>query len=146
MAKLEIDGMDKLLKELERLGDKTKVSDIAKKAVKAAQPVNVKHMKESLASSENAISVTKHKMRRTGSVAKSVRSTPVKENEYGVYAVAKVDGYDPKGVANAYKAQILEAGNKNIGARPWRGRAVAAAEDECKRIMEDIIKSEMGAE
>lgn len=136
---ITVTGMDDLLRKFEKLSNPTHVEEIAKKAVKAAQPVNERAMKAAIAAAE-------HGPKSTGSVAASVSSTQAKVNAYGVYAVARPTGRDKQGVRNGAKAAFLEYGGKNLAPRPWRAGAVASAEPECVRIMEDIVKQEMEAD
>jgi hypothetical protein len=136
---IKLTGFDELLEKLDKLSDKSRVDEIAKKAVEAATPAAVSAVKSAVRSSE-------YGPRSTGSVAASITGTAAKINNFGVFAVAKPTGYDAKGRANAYKATMLENGNVKIAARPWRGRAVSTAEPQCVKIMEEIIKSEMGCD
>ena len=133
---ITVTGMDDLLKKLEKLSDKSKVDEIAKKAVDAAQPISERSMKSALAASE-------HGPKPTGSVAASVSSTKAKVNSYGVFAVARPTGRDKQGVRNGAKAAYLQYGGKNLSPRPWREKAASGAESQCIRIMENIVKQEM---
>lgn len=144
MGRLEITGMDDLLKKLDNLSDRGKVEEIAKKAVAAAQPLNEAAMRSAIASVE-------HGPYATGSVSGSVTSTEAKINSYGAYAVARPTGRDAKGVRNGEKAAYLQYGSprdgpKKLAARPWRQRAVNSAEGPCRTRMEEVLKAEMGLE
>lgn len=131
-----VEGLDELIKLFDKLADKTRVDEIAKKAVDAAMPTAVEAVR-------SAVKASEYGPRSTGSVAASIAGTPAKINQFGVFAVAKPTGYDAHGRANAYKATMLENGNVKLAARPWRSRATSAAEPACIKIMEKIIKSEM---
>lgn len=139
MAYMKLNGFDDVLKKLDRLSNKSKVDEIAKKAVKAAQPINERSMR-------SALKAVEYGPYATGSVAEGVTSTEPRINSFGVCAVAKVDGRDKKGVRNAEKAGILQYGTKRQPARPWRGNAVSKAENECLKVMEEVVASEMEAE
>lgn len=139
MAHLEIDGLDDVLKKMEKLSDQSKVEEIAKHAVDAAQPMNEASMRSALAWVE-------HGPYATGSVSGSVSSTDTKVNAYGVYAVAKPTGRDAKGTRNAAKAAYLQYGTSRLEARPWRQQAVAMAQGPCIAAMEKVIQSEMELE
>ena len=136
---ITITGMDEVIKQMEKLSNKSKVDDIAKKAVDRAKGKVASAMKSSIASSETGPNAT-------GSVAASVKPTQAKVNSYGVYSVAWPTGRDSKGVRNGEKAAYLEYGTSKISARPWRSRAVSSCEAECVKIMEEVVKQEMGAE
>lgn len=139
MARMGAHGLDALIEKLEKLSDKSRVDEIAKKAVNAATPTAVNAVKSAVGASE-------YGPRATGSISKSIQGTSAKINQFGVFSVAKPTGRDAKGRANAYKATILENGNSKIAARPWRAKAVSAAEGSCVKIMEQVIKSEMGCD
>lgn len=141
---IDISGMDDVLKKLEKLAKQSKVEEIAKRAVTAAQPMNESAMRSALASVE-------HGPYATGSVSGSVSSTAAKVNAYGVFAVARPTGRDEKGVRNGLKAAMLQygspkSGKKRLESRPWRQRAVAIAMNPCIKAMEEVIKSEMELE
>lgn len=130
--RMEIHGMDELIEKLEKLSDKSRVDEIAKKAVNAALPTVVS-------------SVQSHIHPRD--VAGGVTATAARDNAYGVFAVAKVTGRTKKG-SNALRAAVLEYGRHDGrgGHIPWRKSAVSAAESASKQIMEDVIKTEMGCD
>lgn len=139
MASLDVTGLDDVLRKLDKLSSMGEVSGIAKHAVEAAQPINERAVKAALAGSE-------HGPYATGSVSGSVSSTGVRENEYGVYAVARPTGHDSRGVRNGLKAAVLQYGAPHTPARPWREMAVASAESGCQKAMEGVIRKEMGLE
>lgn len=139
MASLNVNGLDELLRKMEKLSDRGKVEEIAKKAVEAAQPLNEASMRAALSSVE-------HGPYATGSVSGSISSTPAKINAYGAYAVARPTGHDAKGVRNGAKAAFLQYGTSKLPARPWRERAVSGAEAACVKTMEEVVKSEMELE
>lgn len=139
MGRIEITGIDDLLKKLSDLSDLGKVEEIAKKAVDAAQPMNEAAMRSAIASVE-------YGPYATGSVSSSVTSTEAKINSYGAYAVARPIGRDAKGVRNGEKAAYLQYGTSRMAARPWRQKAVSSAEKACLARMEEVLKAEMGLE
>lgn len=139
MAHIEVTGMDDVLKKLQKLSDKGKVDSIAIKAVTAAQPLNESAVRSAVGSVE-------HGPYATGSVSGSISSTAAKVNSYGVFAVARPTGRDAKGVRNGAKAAFLQYGTSRLKARPWRQRAVAAAEQPCIKLIEEILKAEMELE
>ena len=136
---IQINGFDNLIKELDKLSKKAYVDEVTKKAVNAAKDVVASSMRSAIASSE-------YGPRSTGSVAASVVATDAKVNSYGTYSVAKPTGRDEEGKRNGEKAAYLEYGSPKMAARPWRAKAVSAAEGSCVKIMEQVIKSEMGCD
>ena len=145
MASMTIKGFDDVIKEFDRLSKKSNLDEIAKKAVNAAKDKVSSEMSRSLAISEQHDPNAQNK-RVTGSVAGSVKPTAAKVNSYGVYSVAKPDGRNKYGVRHAELAAYLEYGTSKLAARPWRARAVNAAEGPAKRIIEDIVVREMKAD
>lgn len=139
MASFKVDGFDEVIKKLEKLSDKGKVDQIAKNAIDQAKDKVASSMRSSLAASERG-------GKSTGSAAGSVSPTQAKVNSYGAYSVARPTGRHPSGRTNGNVAAYLEYGASNLGARPWRARAVSAAESGCVKIIEDYIKKEMGTE
>ena len=139
MAHIELDGMDDLLKKLEKLSDVNKLNDIAIKAVTEAQPISEAAMRAAIASVEQG-------RYATGSVSNSIESTPTLMNGYGIYAVARPTGRDAKGVRNGAKAAYLQYGTSRLQPRPWRQRAILAAQQPCIKAMEDVLKAEMELE
>ena len=139
MATLNINGMDELLRKLEKLSNQGEVERIAMKAVDAAQPISESAMRSAIAGSE-------HGPYATGSVSGSIESTEAKVNGYGVFAVARPTGRDAKGVRNGAKAADLEYGTSRMAARPWASRAVRAAEGPCIQAMENVLAAEMELE
>jgi HK97 gp10 family phage protein len=133
---ITVNGMDEVLRKLEKLSNQSHVEGIAKKAVNAAKSQVVSSMKSALSASETG-------PHATGSVAASVSPTEAKVNSYGVYSVARPTGRDSKGERNGAKAAYLEYGTQRMAARPWRSQAVASAESACIKTMENIVKSEM---
>ena len=136
---VKVEGMDDVLKLLDKYSNKANVDEVAKKAVGAAKAKVAASMRSAIASSE-------HGSRSTGSAASSVSATEEKVNSYGAYSVARPTGHDAKGKRNGEKAAYLEYGSPTLTARPWRKKAIAGAEKECIKIMEKVVASELGAE
>lgn len=136
---LIVTGLDDIMRQFDKLSDLSKVEEIAKHAVDAAQPI-------SEASMRSAIAAVEHGPYATGSVSASVASTPAQINSYGAYAVARPTGRDEKGVRNGAKAAYLQYGTSRMAARPWRQSAVAGAQSACIAAMEKVVQSEMELE
>ncbi len=128
-----VNGFDDVLKQLEKLSDKGKVDEIAKTAVNAALPVL-----------EGSVRSHVHPRIAAGSV--TVKDAKV--NSYGVFGVATITGRDKDGTSLVKLASILEYGRHDGKPphKPWRAASATSAEGSCKQIIENIVKSEMGAE
>ena len=130
---LEIKGMDEALKKLDKLSDKSKVDEIAKKAVNAAGPTLEG-------------SVRSHIHPRD--TANGVIFSPARVNAYGVLGVVKVTGRNRKGESNAKRAAILEYGRHDGKGEhiPWRDDSTSSVEGSCSEIMKSIVEAEMGCD
>ena len=130
MASITVNGLDEVMKKLEKLSDKSRVDEIAKKAVSAALPTL-----------EGSVRSHVHPSRaKAGVITKDA-----KVNEYGVFGVVTIAGKDSKGESLAKLANILEYGRHDgKGAHiPWRSASASAVESTCQSIMEDIVNAEM---
>lgn len=133
MGHIAITGFDDVLKMLDKLSNKGKVDEIAKKAVDAALPILEGSVRSHIHPHEAAGGVTEKK---------------AKVNSYGVFGVATVTGRDRYGASYAKIANVLEYGRHDGKGphKPWRSASASSAEGPCKQIIEDIVKIEMGAE
>lgn len=141
MARAKITGFDNLSQFFAKLEHPEK---IAIKAVDKAAPV----LEESFRSEiRKAADRTDKKGRpySTGELAASVYRTEAKENHLGVFSVVKVEGTDSKGVRNVEKLAYLEYGvaSKGQDPHPVRQKANNAAEEECVKIMQEVIYEEV---
>lgn len=136
MAQFRVEGIDDVLKRLEKLSDRSKIEAIAKKAVNEAKNVVCESTKSAVRASEKG-------PYSTGSIAASIEVTDAKINSYGVFAVARPTGRDDRGVRNGEKAAYLEYGTPNMAARPWRSKAVSDSEAKAKEIIENVVTKEM---
>lgn len=139
MAHIDATGFDEVLKKLEKMSDLGKMNEVARKAVGTAQVFNE-------ASARSALASVEHGPYSTGSVSGSISSTEAKVNAYGAYAVARPTGRDAKGERNGAKAAYLEYGTPHMAARPWRAKAVAAAQTQCIKSIEATLKAELELE
>ena len=139
MASIRVEGLDDLLKKLDKLATKATVDEIAKKAVDTAAPIVEAATRSALASVETGPYAT-------GSVSSSVEAIPARTNAYGVFSAARPTGRDAKGERNAAKAAFLQYGTSRLKARPWRQKAVNTAKGPAIKAMEAVIKAEMELE
>ncbi len=135
MARCSITGFSELEKMLKKLQEPEKM---AIKAVDAASPILARSLKSAVeaVTSEDA----------TGQLAGSIEATSARQNTFGVFSAVRPTGKDSKGVSNASKLAYLEYGVKshNQEPKPVRATAVAAAEAECLRIIQQTIEAEVG--
>lgn len=139
MARVEVYGFDDLLKKFDELSKASVLDEAAKRVIDKTSQVVAREMAAAISSRE-------YGEYATGSVSRSIRPTKAKINSYGAYSVAKPTGRDGRGVRNAEKAAYLEYGAKNLPARPWRDKAVRAAEEKALPVMEEAICEELGIE
>ena len=127
---VRVEGLDDLIKLFDRLSDKTRVDEIAQKAINAALPTLTSSIRSHIHPSEAAAGVTQ-------------RSAKV--NAFGVFGVGTVTGHDRYGVPYAKIANVLEYGrhDRKPPHKPWRAASASSAEPASIKIMEQIIKSEM---
>lgn len=135
LMRLEVNGFDEVMKKLNRLSDKSKVDEIAKKAVNAALP-------------KLESSVRSHVQPRA--VAGNVVTKKAETNEYGVFGVATIEGHVNRGghVEPAAKvANVVEYGRGHrIGRHPWRAASASSAESACIETATRIVEAEMELE
>lgn len=134
MARVRVEGLDEVIKSLNKLAEPTKM---AIKAVNAAVPVLEDSFKTSIQSSAN-------RGYAAGGLAGAVSRTPAKENARGVYSVVKVDGTNERGLRYVEELAYLEYGvkrknGKSQEPRPVRQKAVNLARNECEKIIEKEI-------
>ena len=133
--RVAINGFDDVLKQLDKLADKSKADDIAKKAVNAALP-------------KLESSVRSHV--RPREVSGNVVAKEAKVNEYGVFGVATVSGHIVRGnraEPAAKIANIVEYGrDHSIGRQPWRAASAGSAESACIEAVKKVIEAEMELE
>lgn len=141
MAGINLTGFGDLERTLKKLA---KPEKMAIKAVDAAAPVLEKSLKREV----DAATTRRDKNGKpysTGELSKSIGRTKAKENEMGVFAAVLPMGTDSRGMRNAEKLAYLEYGVKSHGQepRPVRQKAVNSAKDECIKVMEEVVSSEV---
>ena len=130
-------GFDLTFKSMEKA---MKSEDIAKKAIKAAVPLLESELKA-------AVSSAIHTDKSTGDLVNSISATTTLVNNLGVYAVVRPTGHGRTGIRNAEKMAYLEYGtSKGMQPHPIRSKAVASCEPKIVKLMEEIVKKEMGLE
>lgn len=134
VARMKIEGLDEIIKSLNKLAEPTKM---AIKAVNAAVPVLEDSFKSSIRSCAN-------RGYATGGLADHVNRTPAKENDLGVYSVVKVDGTNERGLRYVEELAYLEYGVKSKNGksqepRPVRQKAISLAQSKCEKIMEEKV-------
>lgn len=127
---VRVEGLDDLIKMFDKLSDKSRVDEIAQKAINAALPTLTSSIRSHIHPSEAAAGVTQKS---------------AKVNAFGVFGVGTVTGHDRYGVSYAKIANVLEYGrhDRKPPHKPWRAASASSAEPASIKIMEQIIKSEM---
>lgn len=122
MANVEIEGMDNLLNELEKLGEAgEKIEKIA--LVKAGDKV-----KEAIvAEAPN----------RTGALKRGIKVSKLKRVDGGSF----VEVYPSKDV---YYSAFLEFGTTKMKANPFMSRGYEGSKEEAERVIEEEIKKGLG--
>lgn len=122
MAKFEVDGMENLLNELDKLGQKG--SRIENKALKEAGNI----VKES---------IIKEVPVRTGKLKENITVSNVKSKD-GVKKVEVGPGKDE------YYAAFLEFGTTNMNANPFISRGYENSKEEAEKVIVEEIKKGLG--
>lgn len=122
MAKFEVDGMENLLNEIEKLGQKG--SRIENSALKEAGTI----VKES---------IIKEVPVRTGKLKENITVSNVKSKD-GVKKVEVGPGKD------AYYAAFLEFGTTNMNANPFISRGYENSKEEAEKVIVEEIKKGLG--
>ena len=122
MAKLEVDGMENLLNELDKLGQKG--SRIENTALKEAGNI----VKES---------IVKEVPVRTGKLKENITVSNVKSKD-GVKKVEVGPGKDE------YYAAFLEFGTTNMDANPFISRGYENSKEEAEKVIVEEIKKGLG--
>ena len=133
MARVTFKAGDDFALKLSRLA--TGSEAIAKKAIYAGAGIVADQIKSNLQGvlSDEA----------TGDLVASFGITPVKMDSDGNWnAKIGFDGYDRNGMANQYKARILESGTSKQPKHPFVRPAVNATRARAKAEMERIIDEE----
>lgn len=122
MAKFEVDGMENLLNEIEKLGQKG--SRIENSALKEAGTI----VKES---------IIKEVPVRTGKLKENITVSNVKSKD-GVKKVEVGPGKDE------YYAAFLEFGTTNMNANPFISRGYENSKEEAEKVIVEEIKKGLG--
>ena len=122
MAKFEVEGMENLLNEIEKLGQKG--SRIENSALKEAGTI----VKES---------IIKEVPVRTGKLKENITVSNVKSKD-GVKKVEVGPGKDE------YYAAFLEFGTTNMNANPFISRGYENSKEEAEKVIVEEIKKGLG--
>ena len=137
MARMETDGLDKLINEMQRMGqDSGKVAEVM---VDAAVAEIRDAWKESAEKAWPHKSGTKKALRDTGDMIDSIGSPdPAIHTGTGIYRDVYPQGKDSKGTRNAEKAFVLNYGTSRVEPTYWVDEAEAAAEPKIQERLEKI--------
>ena len=128
MARFEMTGLDRLIRDMQKMGHDT--GEVAEAMVNAAAGVIRDEWK---ASAEN------HGLIDTGAMINSIRAPGPVKNVGGVLSqTISPQGKDGKGVRNAEKAFILNYGTTRVPATYWVDEAETAASPKVQQRLEEI--------
>ena len=131
MAQFDINGLDELMAQLDRLG---KFDDIAPKMLEEAVPI----LEE-----EVIKQATPHWA--SGDMVESIKPTGAMAGRSGGYYICvRPQGTDRKGIRNMEKMAWLEYGVKGRAATPVLTTAVLNAEPNVTRKMQEVFNREVG--
>jgi len=133
MAKIELDGFDDFIDELEKIADIATVNNIAKRCINKASPTLVKSIRGTI----------KAKTKGNGDLELSIESTQAKTNSYGVFSASRPTGKDRRGVRNGAKLAYLEYGTSHSDPNPIISPAVASVRSEVINIMSEEFDSSL---
>ena len=128
MARLELQGIDDLMKGLSQLD----VDKIAPIMLDEAAPILEKAVKKRTAVHKD-----------TGALQASIKPTKSKRTGDGYSITVRPTGKDEKGVRNMEKAAYLEYGTSKQAARPFIGETVRAVEPKVLNKMQEVFEREV---
>lgn len=139
MARVQLDGLDDLMEELEKYSD---IGKVAPKMIDSATPILEKNIKKNIQQAAN-------RGYATGELAESVKATEAKQNNYGYFAAVGVTGTDSRGVRNGEKMAYLEYGTMKDGKQrtaphPVMQRSINESETPCLEKMQQVFDMEVG--
>ncbi len=132
MAKITFTGLDSIQQQLEARG--AKVGGTINHMLNAGAKIVREEMKAAM---------KEYKLKDSGDLIKSVKSSKIKRTEGGRSISISPQGIDRKGVPNAVKAAVYEQGNSKHHARPWFTLAVERSRDKVQARMREIFFEEM---
>lgn len=128
MAKLDLEGFDDLLKDLNSLD----FHRIAPKMLKAGAPILEKNLKKRSSAHDD-----------TGEMSRSISTSDIRNADYSGYRITvRPVGRDKKGVRNMEKMCYLEYGTQNQGATPVLTPAVMESEGPAIEKMQAVFDEE----
>ena len=133
MAAIAFKNGEEYALKLDRLA--TGSEEIAKKAIYQGAKVVADKIKSNL---EGVLSPE-----ATGELVESFGITPIARDSDGNWnAKVGFDGYDSKGMANQYKARIIESGTRAQPKRPFVRPAINATKKKALETMKRVIDEE----
>lgn len=133
MAQFSMDGVDDLIRQLDRLGD---LDRIAPKMIEESLPILEDSLKEVVAEE-----VTHGYA--TGDMVQSIKKTKSLRNQYGYFGAVHPTGKDRKGVRNMEKLAYLHYGTSRQSARPVMEKAVFKVEEKVLTKMQEVYNREV---
>ena len=142
MASIHISGLDEVMLMMDKLSNKGVITEAAKEVVNQSVPELVDALKSAITSSASGHG------NNPGELAGSITSIPAKENELGVFSVAKPNGVDSDGNLMADRLRWLDTGHQDRRGKWHNGKGVrdkavgmvqGSLEAKMTKLMEDKI-------
>lgn len=124
MAKCRVEGLDEVVKKLEKLG--RDADKIAQEALLEGGQVLTQNTRAAISSAAN-------KGYATGALSSSTIPTAPTKNSWGWFVAVRPVGSDSKGVRNGLKWGVLNSKTH------FKDSAVSASEGKCKAIAERVL-------
>lgn len=125
MSQFDINGLDDMMEDLQRMSDP---DALAEKMLEAAAPIVERNLKASVSTHSD-----------TGAMAGSIRATKAQKGANGWHITVRPTGKDRKGVRNMEKMAYLEYGTSKQAATPVLAPAVRQSEGECIMAMQSVF-------
>ena len=133
MAQFSMDGVDDLIRQLDRLGD---LDRIAPKMIEESLPI----LEDSL---KGVVAEEVMHGYATGDMVQSIKKTKSLRNQYGYFGAVRPTGKDRKGVRNMEKLAYLHYGTSRQPARPVMEKAVFKVEEKVLAKMQEVYNREV---
>lgn len=129
MANFHMDGIDDLIRELNRTSDLDRIAPVM---LEEALPILEDSLKETVQQEVN-------RGYATGELVSSIKKSRSLRNQYGYFGIVRPTGKDKKGVRNMEKLAYLHYGTTKQTARPVVNKAVFHAEQKVVEKMQEVF-------
>ena len=132
MGNFHMDGIDELIRELNRTSDLDRIAPIM---IEEALPILEDSLKETAQQEVN-------RGYATGELVSSIKKSSAMRNQYGYFGIVRPTGKDKKGVRNMEKLAYLHYGTTKQIARPVVNKAVFHVEQKVVEKMQEVFNRE----